>query len=478
MKDVSSASSWPVMNAVVEADGNGRLEVAGIEQSVSASSVQEAREEVRERARVYARETLQRPVRLRATDPEGTFYLLVHPDGDVDDLADETPTTRRRDRRRAGSAPLVVAGGDEDGTAPAGTPAPVPAAAGNSDRVETDSDDVTRVASPVSARAEVVLKAPAEVVLKGPMGPALAALDRRALHERSPGRMGRVVRWAGGRLKSPAELREEHVDEQLASRHILTRTNLIAVVSPKGGPGKSTLAAVLGDALARFLPNHRVLAVDCNPGGGTLGVMAPDARAARYTLLDLHENRHEVRTRADLQPYVASLASGLDVLGVPPDPHLALTIKPEHYTALLDDCLLNSYEIVILDTSPDITSPVTQLTLRDADQLVLVTEQGYLTAAVVWRALRFLLASQAAGRAGERATIAINKVIADDRAGKVEVLQEQLRTEHRGPQVRIPFDLDLHAAIAAGQYGLSDVRRRATRLALKELTLCVTERFV
>ncbi|MGO9959181.1 MAG: CpaE family protein [Solirubrobacteraceae bacterium] len=459
------------MNAVVEADGNGRLEVAGIEESVSASSVQEAREEVRERARVYARETLLRPVRLRATDPEGTFDLLVHPDGDVDDLGDEAPTTRRRDRRRAGAAPLVVAGGEDGETTHANAPAPVPAVTGKSARVETDGDDVTRGASPVLPRAEVLLKGLA-------MGPSLAGLDRRALHERSPGRMGRVVRWAGGRLKSPAELREDVVDEQLASRHILTRTNLIAVVSPKGGPGKSTLAAVLGDALARCLPNHRVLAVDCNPGGGTLGVMAPDARAARYTLLDLHENRHEVRTRADLQPYVASLQSGLDVLGVPPDPHLALTIKPEHYTALLDDCLLSSYEIVILDTSPDITSPVTQLTLRDADQLVLVTEQGYLTAAVVWRALRFLLASQAAGQAGERATIAINKVIADDRAGKVEVLQEQLRTEHRGPQVRIPFDLDLHAAIAAGQYGLCDVRRRATRLALKELTLCVTERFV
>ena len=117
-------------------------------------------------------------------------------------------------------------------------------------------------------------------------------------------------------------------------------------------------------------------------------------RCWTYTSTDTRSGRARI-----CSPYVASLASGLDVLGVPPDPHLALTIKPEHYTALLDECLLNSYEIVILDTSPDITSPVTQLTLRDADQLVLVTEQGYLTAAVVWRALRFLLASQAAGRA-------------------------------------------------------------------------------
>ncbi len=464
----SSASNWPVINAVVQADGNGRLEVAGIEESVSAGSVQEARDEVRERATVYARETLRRPVRLSATDPEGSWDLLVHPDGDVDDLGVDAPTTRRRVRGRAGGAPLVVAVGDEGGMAPAAGTAPVPAAAGDSARVETDGGDVIRGASP---------RWGAEVV-KGPAGLPLAALDRRALHDSSPGRMQRMVRWAGGRLKSPAELREEVVDEQLASRQILTRTNLIAVVSPKGGPGKSTLTAVLGDALARCLPNHRVLAVDCNPGGGTLGVMAPDARAARYTLLDLHEHRREVRTRAELQPYVASLPSGLDVLAVPPDPHLALTIKPEHYTALLDECLLSSYEIVILDTSPDITSPVTQLALREADQLVLVAEQGYLTAAVVWRALRFLLASKAAGANAGHATVAINKVITDDRAGNVEELQAQLRTEHAGPQVLIPFDLDVHAAIAAGRYALPEVRRRRTRLALKELTLCVTERLI
>ncbi len=98
----SSASNWPVINAVVQADGNGRLEVAGIEESVSAGSVQEARDEVRERATVYARETLRRPVRLSATDPEGSWDLLVHPDGDVDDLGVDAPTTRRRVRGRAG----------------------------------------------------------------------------------------------------------------------------------------------------------------------------------------------------------------------------------------------------------------------------------------------------------------------------------------------------------------------------------------
>ena len=126
---------------------------------------------------------------------------------------------------------------------------------------------------------------------EGPPG----KLDRRALHEVAPSGFDRLARWASQRMKSPDEVAEELIDERLSGRHILTRANLVAVVSPKGGPGKSTLTAILGDALSRSLPNSRVLAVDCNPGGGTLGLMAPEQRAARFTLLDLYEHRADGR---------------------------------------------------------------------------------------------------------------------------------------------------------------------------------------
>ena len=279
-------------------------------------------------------------------------------------------------------------------------------------------------------------------------------------------------------MKSPDEVAEELIDERLSGRHILTRANLVAVVSPKGGPGKSTLTAILGDALSRSLPNSRVLAVDCNPGGGTLGLMAPEQRAARFTLLDLYEHRATVETRAHLQPYVAALASGLDVLAVPPDPGLALRIKPEHYTTLLNECLLPNYELILLDTSPDITSPVTQLALQKADQLVLVAEQGYLTAEVVWHSLTYMLCAGSRGPGRQPGDDRDQQGRRQPKAGRVEELQRQLRKVHEGPQVLIPFDLDLHAAIAAGSYSLPEVRRRATRLPLKQLTLNVTERFL
>src|SRR5207248_7466777 len=50
----------------------------------------------------------------------------------------------------------------------------------------------------------------------------------------------------------------------------LLRSVTIAVVSPKGGVGKTTTAALLGSLLA-FLRRDRVIAVDTNPDWGSLG---------------------------------------------------------------------------------------------------------------------------------------------------------------------------------------------------------------
>ncbi len=62
-------------------------------------------------------------------------------------------------------------------------------------------------------------------------------------------------------------------DRRLEQRIVaprLCRCATIAVVSPKGGPGKTTITALLGSLLA-FLRRDRVIAVDANPDFGSLG---------------------------------------------------------------------------------------------------------------------------------------------------------------------------------------------------------------
>ena len=272
-------------------------------------------------------------------------------------------------------------------------------------------------------------------------------------------------------------LEEEDLDAHFALRYVVTDTNLPVVVSPKGGPGKTTVAVIIGDALASRMPNQRIAAIDFNPGGGALEAVATEDRAARYSMLELHDQRSRVRSHAQLQPYVASLHSGLDLLAVPPDPSLALSITPEHYTQLFDQVLMPNYNVLVLDTSPDITSPVTQLALQRGTQMIIVLEQGYVSSGVVIRNLPYLLHQPAAGDHGSRAIVVINRVMTDPRAGALEPLREEIRSVHSGPIIEIPWDLDLRADIDSGTYALDRVKRRSTRLPLKRLALHVAENF-
>jgi MinD-like ATPase involved in chromosome partitioning or flagellar assembly len=422
---------------------------ASTRRDLDAPDLTGARAAISEEVASYAREKLGRPVRLRVTDPDGTWWLAVDPDGNVSELEDEASTPSPDDD--LGEEPLASPNGNGG-----------PPSAHHPIHVVQDVD--------------VDVDQGAEDVVAARLSPR--AVNRQALHARRVSPFARLVNRVNDRLKDPEQREEEALDQQFARRYLVTDTNLAVVVSPKGGPGKTTVAVVIGDALSSRLPNQRIGAIDFNPGGGALEAVATEDRAARFSLLQLYRDREHVRSHAQLQPYVASLHSGLDLLAVPPDPGLALSIRPQHYESLFDEVLVPNYNMLLLDTSPDITSPVTQLALQRGTQMIIVLEQGYVSSGVVVRSLRYLLDQPAAGPGGSRAIVVINRVISDPRAGRLEELREEIRKSHSGPIVEIPWDLDLRAEIDAGTYTLDRVRRRSTRLPLKRLALHVAENFI
>ena len=87
--------------------------------------------------------------------------------------------------------------------------------------------------------------------------------------------MTRFSNWLKFTLSSELQRREWAVDEQLAAAPPMTRPNTVAVISPKGGVGKTTISFVLGNLLAEQL-RLRVVALDANPDFGTLASLAPD----------------------------------------------------------------------------------------------------------------------------------------------------------------------------------------------------------
>ena len=79
----------------------------------------------------------------------------------------------------------------------------------------------------------------------------------------------------------------------------MSRTNVVATLSPKGGCGKTTSTFLTGNVLASHL-RLRVLAVDLNPDFGTLADLAPDRARAPLSLVDLLRDKdsHRLAGRA------------------------------------------------------------------------------------------------------------------------------------------------------------------------------------
>ena len=85
----------------------------------------------------------------------------------------------------------------------------------------------------------------------------------------------------------------------------MSRANTIAVVSPKGGVGKTTCTFLLGNLLCSHL-GMRVVAVDANPDFGNLASLAPGTRRVERSLADLVDDLDGLRTAAELRPYVVA----------------------------------------------------------------------------------------------------------------------------------------------------------------------------
>jgi MinD-like ATPase involved in chromosome partitioning or flagellar assembly len=263
---------------------------------------------------------------------------------------------------------------------------------------------------------------------------------------------------------SNAEREEADLERRIRSQPAVTRANMIALISPKGGVGKTTSTFVVGNLLAQHM-KLRVIAVDANPDFGTLARLAPDARRSPNSLADLLDDADELRTAAELAPYVSRLPTGLHVLGAPADAELTGTLTPERYGELAA-FLQTFYEVVLLDLGTGVAGPLARFAIERADQVVLVTTPEWVTSSVVLGALDHLQHA--------RTTVAINRANRDRDPAAVE---DRFRAEHLHRAVTIPHDDRLATMLDSGTYAL-EALPRATRQAIKRLGLAVAEQLV
>jgi pilus assembly protein CpaE len=121
---------------------------------------------------------------------------------------------------------------------------------------------------------------------------------------------------------------------------------VVAVHSPKGGVGTSTIATNIAMAAAQRKPD-RVVIVDLDLQFGQVATYLNIV--PRQTLADVVRDDAAVREAELLRTYATKHDSGLHVLAAPTGPETAELITADHIDRILTT-LLDSYDQVVIDT--------------------------------------------------------------------------------------------------------------------------------
>jgi len=226
----------------------------------------------------------------------------------------------------------------------------------------------------------------------------------------------------------------------------MTRT--VAVSSEKGGVGKTTTASNL--AAAWGVLGHRVLAVDFDPQFAltrAFGVAPSHASATVYELLSQDGVEPDDAVVKEVAPGVDLLPARRELRRL--EIGLVSEVRREEFLAQALDELRSQYEIVVVDSPPNL-GLLTVNVLCAADEVLVpvsMVDSGALQGAAELRA-------SVAGLAKRRFDVrvrALVKTLADPRRVMYQAIEEPLaglgvpvaRTE-------IPLRADFNNAVAAG----------------------------
>jgi MinD-like ATPase involved in chromosome partitioning or flagellar assembly len=246
------------------------------------------------------------------------------------------------------------------------------------------------------------------------------------------------------------------LDEQIAGPR-LRRCATVAVVSPKGGVGKTTTAALLGSLLAR-VRHERIVAVDTNPDYGSLGrALTPDHRVFVDDLVDVLD--HPGLTVAELDRKLGRAFDGLLVLPAPTDPSRMARLDKAAYTKVFER-LKTTVGTLVLDCGTGLQEPAAAAAIEAADQIVLLTDAEPSTASLVAEAAQLLK------RAGPPMFLVVNKLPRKGARLDMEMLSRAVPDARA--LIRVSAEPESASALAAGDWTWDDAPA-AWQISLREL---------
>ena len=280
---------------------------------------------------------------------------------------------------------------------------------------------------------------------------------RRSLHQLSGG----LVNLG----ESPADVRRRELIARI--NQPLRGCYKIAMLSLKGGVGKTTATTTLGSTFSS-LRGDRVIAVDANPDRGTLSQKIPLETTA--TVRHLLRDAKRITRYSDVRAYTSQGPSRLEVLASEQDPAVSEAFSEDDYRRVVD-LLEHFYNIVLTDCGTGLMHSAMAGVLDLADSLVIVSS-GSVDGANSASATIDWLEAHGYRDLIRRSVAVINSV--RPRAGKVDLdkLSQHFASRCRAV-VRIPFDPHLEEGAEIELERLSP----DTRLALLELAATVADDF-
>ncbi len=143
----------------------------------------------------------------------------------------------------------------------------------------------------------------------------------------------------------------------------------IAVVSRKGGVGKTTTTLMLGHTFAS-LRGDRVIALDGNPDAGSLAYRV--RRETTNTITGLLAHRTAIQRYADIRAYTSQAPTRLEVVAADDDPRITNALVEQDFLTAVE-LLEVHYNLVCLDTGTGVLESAAKGILALADQIVVVT---------------------------------------------------------------------------------------------------------
>ncbi|MEV4317721.1 AAA family ATPase [Actinocrispum sp. NPDC049592] len=241
----------------------------------------------------------------------------------------------------------------------------------------------------------------------------------------------------------------------------------IAMLSLKGGVGKTTVTTTLGSTFSS-LRGDRVIAVDANPDRGTLSQKIPLETTA--TVRHLLRDASRVTKYSDVRAYTSQGPSRLEVLASEQDPAVSEAFSEDDYrrtVALLE----HFYNIVLTDCGTGLMHSAMKGVLDLADSLVVVSSGSVDGARSASATLDWLDAH------GYRDLVARSVAVINSVRPKSGSVDLEKLAAHFGARCRavcqIPFDPHLEE----GAEIELDRLQPATRLALLEMAATVADGF-